>query len=235
MNHEAGGTVNATSGWRNSGTAVSISATPTNTTSVSYTFTSWTGTGTGSYSGTNNPASITMNAAITESAAFTQNPVQVTVQTNPAGLSFTVDGTVYSATQTFSWTPGSSHTIATTSPQSGGTDIQYVFAGWSDGQAISHTITPTQNMTYTAKFNTQYYLRMTHGTGGAVSPSSGWKKSGTTVSISATPTIGYSFSGWTGTGTGSYSGANNPASITMSGPVAEAAFFIRNSTPTPTP
>ena len=41
-----------------------------------------TGTGYGSYSGTNDPASITMNGPITENAAFSQNPVQVTVQTN---------------------------------------------------------------------------------------------------------------------------------------------------------
>ena len=64
-------------------------------------------------------------------AAFTQNPVQVTVQTNPAGLSFTVDGTTYTSAQTFSWQPGSSHTIATTSPQSGGTGVRYVWTNWS--------------------------------------------------------------------------------------------------------
>jgi hypothetical protein len=235
MSAGVGGSVSPASGWKNSGTAVSISAKPTNNTLVSYNFSGWTGVGTGSYSGTNNPASITMSGPVTESAAFTQNPVQVTVQTNPAALSFTVDGTAYSATQTFSWAPGSSHTIGTTSTQSGGTGIQYVFAGWSDGHASSHTSTPTKNTIYTAKFNTQYYLTMTHGAGGAVSPSSGWKKSGTTVSISATPTIGYSFSGWTGNGTGSYSGANNSASIIMNGQITEAASFSRNSTPTPTP
>src|SRR5947207_2063567 len=109
MAHGTGGTVTPSSGWRNSGTTVSISATATNNTQVSYTFNSWTGSGTGSYSGTNNPASITMNGPITESAAFTQNPVQVTVQTNPTGLSFSVDGTTYISAQTFSWTPGSSH------------------------------------------------------------------------------------------------------------------------------
>jgi hypothetical protein len=60
---------------------------------VSYSFAGWTGSGAGSYSGTNNPASIRMNGPITENAAFTQNPVHVTVQTNPAGLTFSVDGT----------------------------------------------------------------------------------------------------------------------------------------------
>src|SRR4029079_14498422 len=171
---------------------------------VSYSFAGWTGTGAGSYSGTNNPASIIMNGPVTENATFTKNNVQVAVQTNPTGLSFTVDGTSYTTTQTFSWQPGSTHTIATTSPQSGATDVRYVWTNWSGGGAISHTVAPTTNKTFTATFTTQYYLTMTKGTGGTVSPTSGWKSSGATVSISATPTnntqVSYRFSGWTGTG-----------------------------------
>src|SRR5206468_4230388 len=49
--------------------------------------------------------------------------IRVTVQTNPIGRSFTVDGTTYTAAHRFSWVPRSSHTIATTSPQSGGTGV----------------------------------------------------------------------------------------------------------------
>ena len=154
----------------------------------------------------------------------------MTVQTTPAGLTFSVDGTTYSSTQTFSWVPGSSHTIATTSPQSGGTGVQYAWTSWSDNGAISHTVAPTTNKTYTATFRTQYFLTMTHGTGGTVSPASGWKNSGTIVSITATPTnqVSYSFNGWTGSGTGSYSGTNNPASITMNGPITENGSFTQN-------
>jgi hypothetical protein len=228
MTHGTGGTVSPSSGWKNSGVSVSISATPTNNTQVSYSFAGWTGSGPGSYSGMNNPASITLNGPITENAAFTQNPVQVTVQTNPAGLRFSVDGTTCTVAQTFSWLPGSSHAIATTSPQSGATGVRYVWTRWSDNGAISHTVAPTTNKTYTATFTTQYYLTMTHGTGGTVSPSSGWKNSGVSVSISATPSTGYSLSGWAGTGAGSYSGTNNPASIIMGGPITEAATFIHN-------
>src|SRR5205085_1674008 len=182
MSAGTGGTVSPGSGWRNSGAAVSITGTPTNNTSVSYNFSSWTGSGTGSYSGTNNPASITMNGPITETAVFTQNPVNITVQTSLAGLSFTVDGTTYSAAQTFSWAPGSSHTIATTSPQSGATGVRYLWTRWTDNGAISHVVAPTTNATYTANFNTQYYLTMTHGTGGTVSPTSGWRNTGATIS-----------------------------------------------------
>jgi Divergent InlB B-repeat domain len=216
------------SGWKSSGATVSITATPTNNNQVSYSFSGWTGRGNGSYSGTNNPASITMNGPITETATFTQNPVRVTVQTNPAGRSFTVDGTSYTTAQTFSWQPGSSHTISTTSPQSGGSGARYVWSSWTGGGAISHTVAPTTNRTYTATFTTQYYLTMTHGTGGTVIPASGWKNSAATVSITATPATGYSFSNWRGTGTGSFSGTTNPASITMGGPITETATFTHN-------
>src|SRR5262245_33915953 len=40
--------------------------------------------------------------------------VQVTVQTDPAGLQITVDGTMLTAPQNFSWSRGTNHTIATT-------------------------------------------------------------------------------------------------------------------------
>jgi hypothetical protein len=225
MAQGTGGTVTPASGWRNSGTAVSIRANPAN----HYHFTNWTGTGAGSYSGTNNPASITMNGPITETATFTEDLVQVTVQTNPAGLAFSVDGTTYNSTQTFSWLSGSSHTIATTSPQSGGAGIQYVWQNWSGGGAISHVVAPTTNKTYTATFRTQYYLTMDRVISvGQVSPPSGWRDSGTAVSIRATPANHYHFTNWTGTGSGSYSGTNNPASITMNGPITETATFTHN-------
>jgi Domain of unknown function (DUF1929)/Divergent InlB B-repeat domain/PKD domain len=154
--------------------------------------------------------------------------VQVTVQTNPAGLTFSVDGTSYTSAQVFSWQSGSSHTIATTSPQSGGTGVRYVWTNWSDGEAISHTVAPTTNKTYTASFRTRYYLTMSYNTGGTVTPASGWRNSGATISISATPSSGYHFINWTGTGTGSYSGTNNPASITMGGPITQTGTFTHN-------
>ena len=132
-----GGTVTPVSGWKNAGSSVALTAKPTSNTLVSYSFTGWTGTGTGSFTGTTNPVAIVMGGPISETASFVQNPVNVTVQTNLAGLSFSVDGTIYTATQTFSWQPGSSHTIATTSPQNGATGVQYLWSKWSDSAGIS--------------------------------------------------------------------------------------------------
>ncbi len=153
-------------------------------------------------------------------------PIAVTVQTNPAGRSFSVDGISYTTTQSFNWIPSSNHTISTTSPQSGGTGIQYAWTGWNDGLGISHSVSPNTGITYTANFSTQYQLTMSAGTGGQVSPASGFFNSGQSVQILATPNSGFSFGSWTGTGTGSFTGANNPTNVTMNGPITETASFI---------
>jgi hypothetical protein len=100
-----------------------------------------------------------------------------------------------------------------------------VWKKWSDNGSISHVVAPTTNKTYTATFTIQYYLTMSAVTGGTVSPSSGWRNSGAVISITATPATGYIFSNWAGAGTGFYSGTNNPASITMGGPITETATF----------
>ena len=102
---------------------------------------------------------------------------------------------------------------------------QYVWSAWSDAGAISHTVTPSVGTTYTANFTTQYYLTMTSGAGGSASPGSLWTNSGTLVNIRAEASTGYAFSAWTGSGSGSDPGSNNPAWITMNGSISEAAGF----------
>jgi len=150
--------------------------------------------------------------------------VTVTVGTTPVGRTFSVDGTTYSTQQQFSWVAGSSHTVATTSPQSG-SGVQYVWKKWSDNRAISHVVAPTTNKTYTAQFQTQYFLTMSAGSGGTVTPASGWKNAGSNVTIKARANHGFRFAGWVGSGTGSYTGTNNPGSITMNGPITETGNF----------
>ena len=151
--------------------------------------------------------------------------VTIKVRTNPVGRTFSVDGTPYSFQQQFTWVAGSNHTIATTSPQSGGSGVQYVWKKWSDNGAISHVVAPTSNKTYTATFQTQYFLTMSAGAGGTVQPASGWHNAGTSVIIKAKANPGFSFAGWSGSGTGSYTGTNNPGSITMNGPISEMGNF----------
>jgi len=156
---------------------------------------------------------------------FLTLPISVMVQPSPAGHSFSVDGTNYTTAQSFNWTQGSVHAIATTSPQNSGAGMQDAWSSWSDGGAISHIVTPLVSTTYTANFTTQYYLTMNAGTGGSVSPVSGWNNSGTSVNIGATPAVGYNFGSWTGSGNGSYSGNGSASSVTMNGPITQTASF----------
>src|SRR6185369_1650264 len=130
--------------------------------------------------------------------------VPITIGTNPAGRSFSVDGgSIVSSTQLLNWIPESTHTIATTSIQAGTTGQQFVFNNWSDSGALSHTVTaPNSSTTYTANFTTQYMLTMNAGTGGSTSPPNGFFNSGQVVQISAIPNNGFSFTGWTGSGSG---------------------------------
>jgi hypothetical protein len=152
--------------------------------------------------------------------------VQVNVQTNPAGLSFTVDGTTFTSPQVFNWTVSTAHTISTSSPQTG-MGTQYVWSSWSDNGAISHTVSPTSNTTYTASFTTQYLLST------AVSPSgsgsvtanptstSGYYNNGASVQLTATANAGFQFANWTG----DLTGTTNPQSVTMSAPRSVTANF----------
>ena len=66
MNAAPGGAVSPQSNWFNSGQVVQISAMPNS----GFTFVAWAGSGTGSFSGTTNPANVTMNGPITEVAGF---------------------------------------------------------------------------------------------------------------------------------------------------------------------
>ncbi|PWT90000.1 MAG: hypothetical protein C5B55_10395 [Blastocatellia bacterium] len=226
MNAGSNGSVGPASGFFNSGQSVQITGTPNG----GFVFGSWTGTGTGSFTGSTNPATVTMNGPITETASFTQNNVQLTIQTNPAGRTISIDGgAALVAPQTIMRQAGSSVTIATTSPQAGAAGTQYVFANWSDSGGISHSVTvPATATTYTANFTTQYQLTMSAGAGGTVAPATGFFNSGQSVQIMATPNAGFTFNGWGGTGTGSVTGATNPATVTMNGPITETASFTQN-------
>ncbi len=177
--------------------------------------------------------SLTVNSATSDGLSVTVGyegvlpSCSISLASNPAGRAVQLDGTSYTAPQTIGVPCGSSHTIATTATQSGANGIQYVWSNWSDAGANSHTvIAPASGSgSYTATFATRYFLTINAAAGGTTTPSSGWYNAGQGVQISATPNAGFSFTGWTGSGTGSISGIANPTTITMNGPIAEAANF----------
>jgi hypothetical protein len=163
------------------------------------------------------------NEGIADTISFSS----ITINTNPSWPSFQVDGVTYMAPQTFSWVAGSQHTISTTTPQGSGA-TGYVFGAWSDGGAISHTITtPDKAATYTAHFRARYQLKVSASpiSGGTIStyPASadGFYDSGTSVQLSITPNPGFAFCGWSG----DLIGSTSPQSVTMSTPRIVTASF----------
>jgi len=124
----------------------------------------------------------------------------------------------------------------------------YRVASWNiDGDANTNVATAstvtTSSIVMTAartvNFNqaTQYQLTVSPGTGGTATATTsptipgdtGWYDSGTGVQVSATANIGYVFASWSGSGLGSYSGTNNPATATMNAPITETASFSSTS------
>ncbi|MBI5383844.1 MAG: CHRD domain-containing protein [Verrucomicrobia bacterium] len=159
-------------------------------------------------------------------------PTGITIATVPSGLFVSVDGTTYTAPQTFNWPFGSQHTISTPSSQSAGGGTRHVFASWSDGGAPTHTLTASGTAaTYTASFTTQHLLTTaaSPSDGGAAGPASGYYDAGQVVTLSATANSAFSFTSWTGSGSGSYSGSTIAPSITINGPITETANFSLNT------
>ena len=186
-----------------------------------------------------NANSITANAGASGAkpgtVTFAPSSVQISVDTNPPNLSFSVDGTPYTSLQTFTWDFGSQHTLISTTPQSGTSGTRYVFSGWSDGTGTaSNTITAsTSTASYTANFTAQYLLTTTASPSSngsvAASPSStdGYYNSGQSVQLTATPAAGYVFSNWSG----DLNGTTSPQSVTMDATHSVTANFG----PAPTP
>jgi len=193
-------------------------ATGTDTLSVSYT--------------PDSASSSTYNSATgSNTVTVTAAAVQVTVGTSPIGLSFSVDGTSYTSTQTLTWTVGASHIIATTSPQTA-SGTQNTFASWSDSGAISHSVTATTGTTsYTAAFTTSYQLTTaaSPAADGTVTPASGsYYASGTVVDLTATANTGFAFVNWTGSVA---SASSASTTITMTAPEIVTANFSKAAAP----
>lgn len=67
-------------------------------------------------------------------------------------LYFTVDGSNYTAAQTFVWLKGSPYIIEALPTQTGNDGYIYEFNSWSDGGDPTHDITPTSDDAYTVTY-----------------------------------------------------------------------------------
>ena len=175
-------------------------------------------------SGTANPATITMNADKNLTATFTA--VSVTQYTLNATISGS--GTVSLNPPGGVYDPGTPLEL-TAQPASG-----WEFSGWSvdlSGTANPATITMNADKNVTATFTavsvTQYTLNATISGSGTVSlnPAGGVYDADTPVELTAEPSAGWEFRGWSG----DLSGTANPATIIMSADNNVTATFTENT------
>jgi uncharacterized repeat protein (TIGR02543 family) len=168
--------------------------------------------------------------AMTVPVTLTVTPccVNVTINTSPQGLLVSVDGTEFTAPVNATWQVGSKHVLSTTTPQRQVPGVDYESPTWSDGGAISHTVTASPNTTaYTVTFQAYYKLTISASpsAGGSVTPAlDTFYQAGSVVSIQASPKSGYTFKNWTGNVAKTTSASTT---VTMTGPETVTANFAK--------
>ena len=180
----------------NSGTEVQLTATP----NAGYTFTSWSGDAIGSA----NPLTVSMNGNKNITANFTLNTYTLNV--------ISVNGTVVKNPVLVNYNSGSTVTLTAT-PNAG-----YTFTSWSgdaSGTTNPLTVTMDGNKNITANYTLDTFtLNVTSVNGTVVkNPVLVNYNSGSTVTLTATPNAGYTFTSWSGDATGT----TNPLTVTMNG------------------
>jgi hypothetical protein len=152
-----------------------------------------------------------------------------TVTTSPAGLTVTIDGYAYVTPKVVSWKPGTSHTLAIATPQTG-SGTRNTLTAWSTGAATAQitVTTPATGTTYAANFLTEYQLTTATNpaTVGSVS-GAGWYSAGTSASVLATVPTGYALAYFSGDA----SGSANPVSVVMNAAKRVVANYLSSVQP----
>jgi uncharacterized protein (TIGR03437 family) len=188
-----------------------------------YTFTSWSDQGAAAHS-------ITVPATPSYSVTANYSELsQITLNSSPPGLSFTVDGSTCSTPCVLNKASGSTSQVAIpgTIPASPGSEFGFI--GWSDGSnATVRTLTyGTNTLTLTAGYQTEFQLATATNPAGAgtfaLTPTSpdGFYASGTVVTISAVANGGFKFAHWGG----DLAGSSNSSALSMTSPHSVIADF----------
>ncbi len=155
-------------------------------------------------------------------------PITVRFRSNVASpIKILIDGLEKKLPLDTTWDYGSSHIIGTVSPQYLASDTRFSFRQWSDGGALSHTVAPVTDTTFTVIMDEEFLLTLQSSYG---TPSgTGWYIRGKSATFSVdsvaqqTANTRYIFAQWSGAGASSYTGPQRTVSIVMNSPVVEIA------------
>ncbi len=186
------------------GSIVSVSAVP----KPGYFFSGWSGDANGS----NNPLTVTMDGNKNITANYSLNAYTLTVTS--------ANGTVAKNPDQANYNHGTQVQLTAT-PNAG-----YTFTGWSgdaNGSNNPLTVTMDGNKNITANYSLNAYTLTVTSANGTVAknPDQANYNHGTQVQLTATPNVGYTFTGWSG----DVSGNTNPITITLSGNKTITANF----------
>jgi flagellin-like protein len=194
----------------------------------------------GGVSGTTNPVEIYMNESKDVTATFIAIQHQVTFDQNGVGSDFTgtvvvVDGNDYGVAdlpKSFLWDEASVHSFSFASPLTVDVGKRYVWTSTSENsaqQSDSQFTVPNNDGSVTGNYGIQFCLTVDNGGHGAGSGEN-WYNAGSSATFSIEPTTvpgvagtQYVFTGWVGSGSGSYMGTEVSYSVTMNNPITETA------------
>ncbi|MCI4331884.1 MAG: hypothetical protein L3K19_08605 [Thermoplasmata archaeon] len=100
-----------------------------------------------------------------------------------------------------------------------------VGASWQNFSSYPSSLTLDGPAIVWVTYSPEYWLSVTNSTGGTAIPGSQWVRSGGSVTLNETPSPGYYFVGWSGSGGGAVTTASPAPRVTLSGPVTELATF----------
>jgi len=120
---------------------------------------------------------------------------------------------------TSTWLDGDSSWSVTGILQSAVPDERWEGSGTLNGTVNSGTL-------IIVAYQDEYYVSVgSNPVGGGTLSGGGWVKAGQAVGIATTPSQGFAFAGWLGSGAGSYSGRSENYSVTVSAPLQEVAQY----------
>ncbi|HMK94676.1 MAG TPA: hypothetical protein VK536_04665, partial [Candidatus Limnocylindrales bacterium] len=224
----------AGTGWYDSSNQITISAAPA---SYKNLFALWTTAGNITVaSATSSYTTATINGPGNITANFQSTIIYITINAIPSNLpEIIIDGQYYPPStitgQPFEMVMGTNNTIEAPSPYPMGTGTQYVYGNWSNGgPQTQNYIVPSSNATLTVTYTVQYELTMSGNYGTVYPANSAWCNAGSSVNIYAvSPSVGtgerYVWDGWTGSGSGSYTGNVNYTALTINAPINETASW----------
>jgi hypothetical protein len=220
--------------WQNAGTVVPLVATP----AFHYKFAGWNASGPGSVTGIQSSISVTVSAPIWESATFVYRIfplpavfwLNVTETGLPNGISWNASVAVGNSSA------AGPHSTLTLEGLNGtyslvvpdvyvGLGVRYVANG---STPISENV--TFNRSASVVFAEQFAYTVSASVGGSVAGAgTSWVAAGSSDTLTATPSTGYVFASWNGTGSGGstpYSGPASSSPVTVNGPTNETATFV---------